>query len=82
MKIKPVKGRSMLKMSTVNALSSICAVLSYLRLLFIQTIYEVPFFYTDTEEIPKQINPTGFKKVLESSRFLCKTRFGCRDKLR
>ena len=30
----------------------------------------------DTEETPKQINPTGFKRFLKSSKFLCKTRFG------
>ena len=33
-------------------------------------------FYTDTEEIPKQINPTGLKRFLESSRFPRSIRFG------
>ena len=33
-------------------------------------------FYRDTEEIPKQINPTGLKSFLESSRFPRKIRFG------
>ena len=33
-------------------------------------------FYTDTEEIPKQINPTGLKRFLKSSRFPRSIRFG------
>ena len=33
-------------------------------------------FYTDTEEIPKQINPTGLKRFLESSGFPRRIRFG------
>ena len=35
-----------------------------------------PYFYTNAEETPKQINPTGFKRVLRHLRFLCKTQFG------
>ena len=33
-------------------------------------------FYIDTEETPKQINPTGLKRCLESSRFPRSIRFG------
>ena len=33
-------------------------------------------YYTDTEEIPKQINRTGLKRALKSSRFPRRIRFG------
>ena len=40
-----------------------------------------PLFYKDTEEIPQQINPTGFRRFLKSSRFPRRIRLGCKPNL-